>query len=65
MRGLSGRVTALETNGGGELSLSLRAWLGHPLTAAENAQATIEAGRAVPDPDWSKVSKEMREWLLA
>lgn len=66
MRGLNGRLAKLETKSdGGDLSLVVRAWLGHPLSLIEGLQATGEAQRTLSDIDWSKVSKEAREWLQA
>ena len=44
------------------VSLTLRAWLGEPLTADE----WHEVGREVDQPavpmDWSSISKETQEW---
>jgi len=64
MRGLRGRVSALEVSRvGGELSLTVRAWLGHSLSPAETLQAAVEAHQVPLELDWSKLSKEMCEWL--
>lgn len=59
------RLAVLEARSAvGGLTLALRAWLGHDLTPAERAAAEREAAEAVT-PDWSRISKEGREWLQA
>lgn len=59
------RLAALEArSAAGVPTLALRAWLGHDLTPAERTTARHEAAQAVT-PDWSRISKERREWLQA
>lgn len=59
------RLTALEARSAAVvLTLALRAWLGHDLTPAERTTAEHEATVPVK-PDWSRISKEGREWLQA
>lgn len=57
------RLTALEARSiAGGLTLGLHAWLGHNLTPAERTTIEHEAVVSVT-PDWSRISKEGREWL--
>lgn len=59
------RVAKLEARASKvRVSLAVRAWLGERLTPAEAEQAKIGAGRPI-EVDWSRVSKEAREWLGA
>lgn len=59
------RVAALESKSASTgTSARVRAWLGHPLTVTEVEQAEREAGDPAPAVNWTKLSKEAREWLL-
>lgn len=59
------RVAALEArHSAARLSLGLRAWLGHPLTDDEQVLVRRESERPTAI-DWTKISKEDREWLQA
>ena len=60
------RLSRLEERRGGALSLSLRAWLGHTLTADEQADlaAMPEESQEPPtEEDMAGWSPELRNWL--
>ncbi len=57
------RVAALEgRDAGNGQPLTVRAWLGQPLSDVERARVEVEASRPVT-VDLSKASKEVQAWL--
>lgn len=61
MNRLERRVDALEGQGKAELSPTVKAWLGQPLTAIE--RAALEDNSAGTDPDFDDFSEDAKEWL--
>ena len=66
MNNIDRRLSRLEAQRGGTLSLQTRAWLGHALTNDERAElAAMPAERHAPltEDDMADWSPELRQWL--
>lgn len=63
MIGMKRRLEALEAGKGGPMSPAVKAWLGQPLTAQEQAELDAGRGRNADPVDVTKLSQEMKSWL--